>query len=138
MFESEKNKGIYWALPISSQVEKYMEWYEKISRNGKPCDRFAFAKVQGNMRAFVVQNICPVSPKDIADVYKDKKGCMIRLDHRSADRIEEKARRILCLARQGIFLTATDPYRLEHKLLLQLQREQERTKGQTSGCDRKN
>jgi len=64
--------GIYWVIPISSQTDKYQRHYnDKVDRFGE-CITIHFGFVLGNRRAFLIQNMCPVSAEYIADVYLDK------------------------------------------------------------------
>ena len=59
-FQDEKT-GIYWLIPFSSQIEKYKKIYnDKMKRHGK-CDTIVFCKVLGHEKAFLIQNMCPVT-----------------------------------------------------------------------------
>ena len=63
------NTGLFWVIPISSQVSKYTAIYNnKLQRHGK-CDTIVFGDVVGHRKAFLIQNMCPVTPKYIKDEY---------------------------------------------------------------------
>lgn len=51
-----------WMIPISSKVAKYESIYQnKIRRYGK-CDTIVFGDVLGYKKAFLIQNMFPVTP----------------------------------------------------------------------------
>lgn len=71
--------NIYWCIPISSRIEKYeriaenkiAKQIEKGYRNPK-CNTVRFGEVLGQKRAFLIQNMFPVTAKYISNVYIDK------------------------------------------------------------------
>lgn len=66
------NDDIYWMIPISSQVGKYKNQYQKsIIKYGK-CDNISFGYILGEQRAFLPQNLFPVTKRYIGNVYIDK------------------------------------------------------------------
>ena len=59
----DNDTGLYWMIPLSSQVEKYRRYYNlKIARYGK-CDTITFGKVLGYEKAFLIQNMCPITER---------------------------------------------------------------------------
>ena len=53
-------------IPISSQIEKYKKLYdEKMLRYKGNFDGIRFGFVNGQERAFLIQNVCPVTDKYI-------------------------------------------------------------------------
>lgn len=65
----DMNTGLFWVIPISSQVYKYTAIYNnKIQRHGK-CDTIVFGDVVGHRKVFLIQNMCPVTPKYIINEY---------------------------------------------------------------------
>ena len=63
-FRDEKT-GLFWMIPFSSQIGKFRGYYNfKIQRYGK-CDTIAFGEVLGYEKAFLIQNMCPVTEKYI-------------------------------------------------------------------------
>ena len=71
--------NIYWCIPISSRIEKYeriaedkiAKQIEKGYKNPK-CNTIRFGEVLGQKRAFLIQNMFPVTAKYISNVYIDK------------------------------------------------------------------
>lgn len=53
--------GYYWMVPISSQIEKYQKLFnEKNKRYNGNFDGIRFGYVNGQKRAFLIQNMCPI------------------------------------------------------------------------------
>ena len=68
----EINTNIYWMVPISSQVSKYQkEFNHSIDKYGI-CDNISFGFVLGAKRAFLPQNVFPVTCEYIDGEYIDK------------------------------------------------------------------
>ena len=59
-FEDFKT-GLYWMIPISSQIEKYYRYYNNKMKKYKRCDTIAFWQVLGHEKAFLIQNMCPIT-----------------------------------------------------------------------------
>jgi hypothetical protein len=90
------DSNIYWVIPISSQVEKYRKIYnKKIGKNGK-CDTIDFGKVLGAERAFLIQNMCPVTDKYIKNEYQHL-GSPVAIDYTTYKRIVSKATKVSAL-----------------------------------------
>jgi hypothetical protein len=75
-FSDRKNPLILWCIPISSQVNKYMKiCNHKINKQRekgaiKPkCNTIRFGEVMGANKAFLIQNMFPVTPKYISEIY---------------------------------------------------------------------
>ena len=60
----------YWMIPISSQVKKYKSIYDKKMDKWGNCDTIRFEYVNGEKRAFLIQNAFPVTEKYIKEEYK--------------------------------------------------------------------
>lgn len=90
------NDDIYWGIPISSQVEKCRKIYDKkVSRYGV-CDTIEFGNVLGIERAFLIQNMCPISEEYIRNEYIHC-GEPVVIDHDTHNRIKRKATKVLAL-----------------------------------------
>lgn len=98
----DKFTGLYWIIPISHQIDKYKEIYNRRTTGGKRCDTIAFADVLGCERAFLIQNMCPIIEKYVIDEYinKDSKSA-VAISTKDERRIIESANKILRLHRQG-------------------------------------
>ena len=76
VFRDKKNPLILWCVPVSSKIDKYMKIYShKLSKqleNGinKPkCNTIRFGDVMGARKAFLIQNMFPVTKKYISEIY---------------------------------------------------------------------
>ncbi len=57
--------GYFWMVPISSKTEKYKALYDEKKKRYKEYDGLRFGYVNGKYRAFLIQNVCPVSEEYI-------------------------------------------------------------------------
>lgn len=58
--QDNKNKELYWMIPISSQVDKYrIIVNKKVKRYGK-CNTIIIGKFAGKDNAFLIQNAFPI------------------------------------------------------------------------------
>ncbi len=114
----DNHTGTYWVVPFSSQVRKFKEIYNsKVKKYGK-CDTIDFACVLGQEKAFLIQNMCPVTQRYIKNEYlsKTRPVCISRKDEL---RIVAKAKKILALHRKGVKLIFPDVISIEQKLIAQ-------------------
>lgn len=111
---------IYWMIPFSSKVAKYRSEYEKkIDKYGR-CDTIAFGMVLGHEKAFLIQNMCPVTGKYIMSEYFDEKANIpVKLDGVFEKELLKKARKVLMLTRKGSSLIFPDVLKIEEELLRQ-------------------
>ena len=66
-----RQDDLYWMVPISSQIEKYKKLYhEKMERYNGKFDGIRFGYVNAQERAFLIQNVCPVTEKYIESEYR--------------------------------------------------------------------
>ena len=75
-FADRKNPLIFWCVPISSQIDKYMRIYNhKLARQKDrgvrmpTCSTIRFGEVMGSKKAFLIQNMFPIIEKYISDIY---------------------------------------------------------------------
>ena len=78
-YQDKKEPNIYWCIPISSRIAKYERIVEnkiekQIEKGSKTpkCNTIRFGEVLGQKRAFLIQNMFPVTSKYISDIYIDK------------------------------------------------------------------
>lgn len=114
----DESTGLYWMIPFSSQVEKFRGYYNsKIARYGK-CDTIAFGEVLGFEKAFLIQNMCPITEKYIKNEYIDSRASVpVRIDGRFETELISKAKRVLALQRKGVKLVFPDVLKIEKELL---------------------
>lgn len=86
--------NIYWMIPISSKVEKYKVQYQKAMRKYSMCDNISFGYVLGEEKAFLVQNLFPVTEEYINSIYIDKNtGKPIVIPNNLIAELNKKARK---------------------------------------------
>ena len=114
----DSSTGLYWMIPFSSQVDKFRRYYNlKIVRYGR-CDTIAFGEVLGFEKAFLIQNMCPVTEKYIKNEYIDGRTSVpVRIDGRFEAELIKKAKKVLALQRKGIELIFPDVLKIEEELL---------------------
>ena len=112
----DEKTGLYWLIPISSKIYKYEKIYlNKIQKNGK-CDTIILGKVLGYRKVFLLQNMFPIIDKYISNEYIDKNQKPVHIDKRLEKEIDEKAKKVLSLHRQGINLIFPDVEYIEQVL----------------------
>ena len=98
----QDDDGLYWMIPISSKVEKFKAIYKHKTQNGKRCDTICFANVLGNERAFLIQNMFPITEKYISGEYcQHSTGNPVMISEIEAKEILERFKRVLALVKQG-------------------------------------
>ena len=97
-FEDGNNKGLYWLIPFSSQTQKYHRIYnDKIEKYGV-CDVIVFGNFLGHEKAFLIQNMCPISSKYINNEYVNSTtNTPVRINGSLENELISKARHVLTL-----------------------------------------
>lgn len=110
----DKATGLYWMIPLSTQVKKYKAIYwHKINKYGS-CDTIVFGVVLGYERVFLIQNMCPISEKYIKNEYIDSTSSLpVRVDGALEAKLIDKAKRILAMQRRGQKLIFPDVFKIE-------------------------
>lgn len=118
---ADAKTGLYWLIPFSSQVEKFQKIYQnKVKRYGA-CDTIIFGEVLGWPKAFLIQNMCPISSEYIKQKYLDKHTNLpVRINGVLAAKLVKKARKVLALQRRGYKLIYPDVLTIEAILLQKL------------------
>ena len=77
-FNDNKNSDVFWCVPISSKTDKYQSIYDnKIKKQQMrgiahpKCNTIRFGYVLGRKRAFLIQNMFPISEKYVEAIYLD-------------------------------------------------------------------
>lgn len=109
---------IYWMIPVSSKVEKYKRLYQhKIAKYGK-CDTIVFGELLGHEKAFLIQNMCPITTKYVDNEYIDSVASVpVMLDGAFEQVLIQKAKKILALTRSGKKLIFPDVLQIEQSLI---------------------
>ena len=116
--------GLIWAVPMSSQYEKFERIYnEKIARYGK-CDSIVLGSFDGRQTAFLLQNMFPITDKYIHHIHT-RNNNPVYVNHKYQVEINKKIRKLRALTQKGYKVVFTDIERLENIML------QEVAQGQT-------
>ena len=105
-----------WLIPISSQVHKFKAIYNNKIQSGKRCNTIVFGQVLGKDKAFLIQNMCPITDKYILNQYKVGDSS-VRIARDLEEEIQSKARKVLTLQRKGIKVIFPDVLKIEQQLL---------------------
>ena len=113
-FQDIKIKDIFWLIPISSDIQKYTQEYNKKLNNQKAkgiqnpkCDTIYFGKIHGSCSVFLLQNMFPVILRYISggNSYKIN-GIPVTAEIKTENDVIKKAKKLLKLAihnNPGIF-----------------------------------
>lgn len=116
---TKEDKDIYWMIPISSKVEKYKREMEKSKEKyGGLCDNISFGYILGEERAFLPQNLFPVTRNYISSVYIDKNtGKPISISNDLMAELNKKARKKIRYNQNGKRFGMTDIIKIYNELL---------------------
>lgn len=110
--------NFYWVIPFSHQVEKYQKIYDKSMAKYKRCDTLEFGYVLGEKKAFLIQNMFPITQEYLNNIYIDQSTKKpIELSSQLKNNLRSKANKVISLyKRQGIKLIFTDIEGISKKL----------------------
>jgi hypothetical protein len=119
--KDSKIDDIFWLIPISSKLQKYERIYNNKIENNGFCDTLHFADVKGQRRAFLLQNMIPLTSNYFENVYKENNGVPVAIDNRDSKEIITKCQKIIALAEnRNIDLTFTNIKDMKNKLVQSL------------------
>ena len=118
-FEDKENSGLLWCVPISSKVSKYEKIYQDKMQSLGKCYTLEFGKILGSKRAFLIQNMFPITDKYILNEYQ-KNGISVRTDNATTNKVIDKAKKVLALEKKGIHIIFTDILKIQNELLKEL------------------
>lgn len=113
----DNNTGLFWLIPFSSKVEKFKAIYNHKIKKYKKCDTIVFGKVLGFEKAFLIQNMCPITEEYILNEYCDASNNPVRIEAELEKEITKKAKKVLSLHRKGLKLIFPDVSSIENSLL---------------------
>jgi len=94
------NTDIYWLIPISSKIIKYQTIYDSfVTKHGR-CDKIFFADVLGHKKAFLIQNMFPVTIEYIDNEYINN-NTPVRIQGDKESKLISQAKLVLQLHKQG-------------------------------------
>ena len=112
------DEDIFWMIPISSQVPKYKREYAKSIKKYDKCDNISFGYVLGEERAFLPQNLFPVTKEYIIGTYKDvNTGLDIVIPKDLISELNKKARKKIRYNQQGKKFGMTDIMKIYNELI---------------------
>lgn len=118
--------GIYWMIPFSSRVAKFRGIYQNKVRKYGACDTIDFGEVLGYEKAFLIQNMCPVTDEYVLNEYVDHSANVpVRLNGAFEQRLIKKAAKVLALQRKGYRLIFPDVLKIEKELIEKMPKGQE-------------
>ena len=107
--QDKKNQDIFWCVPISSKVKKYegivqrkIERQVKQGRKSPVCNTIRFGMVLGHKKAFLIQNMFPVTAQYVSSVYlHDISRVPVALHWKTEKDIVKNAQQVLDLVFMG-------------------------------------
>ena len=99
----DKNKDIFWMIPLSTRVDKYQKIILKIEKQGKACNILHIAKLaDGRESVFLIQDMFPITEKYIARAYTIGGNPLILKNERLSSVIDGKARKVAAMLKRGV------------------------------------
>lgn len=104
-----QDEGYYWMIPISSKVDKYKKLYQEKIKRYPDYDGIRFGYVNGQYRAFLIQNACPVTPEYIESEYRiENNSVPVTINLDLASELNGLMRKVIRLYKKGIKIVITD------------------------------
>jgi len=115
----DESTELFWMIPFSSQTSKYhIHANKKIAKYGK-CDTILFGEVLGHEKAFLIQNMCPMTEKYLINQYVDaNSNVVVRVNGAFETVLVKTAKQVLSRVRRGVNLIFPDVLKIEKELLL--------------------
>lgn len=106
----DTDDGIYWMIPLSSQIEKYKKIMQKRENAGKTCDILHIVKL-GNKResVFLIQDMFPITEKYVEREYTIGGNHFMLTSEHVVKEVERKARKVMGMLKHGVKFTPTQP-----------------------------
>lgn len=129
-FPDKKNPEILWCVPISSKVQKFENIAITKINNQKnrgflnpKCNTIRFGNILGMKRAFLIQNMFPVTKKYVSGEYIDKNtNKPVTIDPVTEKDILNNAQDVLKLVKRGFSkLVFSDILQTRSDLIAELQ-----------------
>ena len=102
--------GIYWMIPMSSKVDKYMKIINKKVSEAKPCDILHIVKLPNDRETtFLIQDMFPITEEYIEREYRIAGNHMVLASERVIKDVDQKARKVVAMLKSGVKFTPTQP-----------------------------
>lgn len=112
----DKENGILWMVPISSQYDKYEKIRKKILDKGKPCKGIVLGEYDGQRAVYLPQNMFPVTLEYLDHVHT-KNGNPIPVKKELQKVVIKNVKSLLALNAKGLQVTFTDINKLKALML---------------------
>lgn len=110
--------NIFWMIPISSKVPKYKKEYNRSVKKYGICDNISFGYILGEEKAFLPQNLFPITEEYIENIYLDKnKNEPIQIPRDLMSDLNAKARKKIRFNQKGKLLGMTDIMKIYNELV---------------------
>jgi hypothetical protein len=118
----DASTGLYWMIPISSQLSKFKPIAEKKAiKYGGTCDTIVFGDVLGYEKAFLIQNMFPIIDSYVDSEYKDSRALIsVEVNKILEAELITKAKKVLALQRGGGKFIFPNVIEIEQDLLRKL------------------
>ena len=106
----DTSTGIYWIIPLSSQLDKYKRIVEKKEKEGKPCDIIHIVRLDDSRQSvFLIQDMFPITDEYIEREYTIAGNHLMLTSEHTAKEIEQKAKKVMGMLKRGVKFTPTQP-----------------------------
>lgn len=96
-------------VPISSKTEKYKALYGEKKKKYKEYAGLRFGYVNGKYRAFLIQNVCPMSEEYVACQYMIENNTVpVTINDKLSAEINGIVRKVIRLNKRGVRIVLTD------------------------------
>lgn len=113
--------GMYWMIPLSTQVDHYEELYERQIRKFGSCDGIDFAYVNNKKNVFKIKSAFPATDQQVKNIYINKmngKDQKLKIDDQN--RMKYKLRSLITLQNKGYNIFFNDVCEMRKKLSVDL------------------
>ena len=119
----KRQNGIYWLIPLSSQVEKYRAKIQADEKTHGESIFYHIAQVKGKESVFLIGNVIPVTEEYIIGPFTVAGIPYVLANKEEIKAIRSKLSRYLAMVRNGKLHPSVDILEIERKLLSQKQNE---------------
>lgn len=106
-FDDKNNPNIFWAIPASTQCEKFLKIYTHKKEKFGRCDTIVFGRLLGKDNAFLIQNMCPVTKEYVNSEYIIN-GSHVTVHPKVEETLIRKARKVIAKHNHGLKLIFPD------------------------------
>lgn len=118
-FAYEDKDGVFWMIPMSSQVEHYRSKIEKIKKQKRECIYYEIGVIADQEVVFLISKSFPITSQYIHHAYTIDHVHYIVKDRNLIKSLASKIKRYIILVEQGKMKTDIDILNLKKVLLAQ-------------------